>query len=234
MTNSIKLNIPHPSSFFPAAFIANHDIICSGTSLCSVGSSLPPSNTLCTPASFLVGWGEEQKDPKSVQALFSNSKNTLCVISTISSTNPKHSPSFCEELYPSQNQPVPCTEVHTQPTALWWCTKDVTGHDGAVSTLLVAHALIPFLCLTFGLSRFFFSYHSRALCHSVWSSHFNPTMSQEHWLLFRGFFTIWRGNGAQMLMAETPTSPWTPGKDFRECGTTKLGNSHVPKFEAMN
>lgn len=201
-----------------------------------LGSSQSSSNSLCAPSlcSGGVGWGREW--PWLWVSPAQQQQNNPNVIYTISSTNPKHSPSYCEELYSSQNQhslslmlgcryPLNSFVVmHHRCHGTWWsCLYPPCG-----------------TCIYFFPPSHFwpiFSYPSGALCHSIWSSHFHPTMSQEHWLLFRGFFHHVERKWSPNADSRAPNFPLNSRKglgDFRECCATKLSNSHAPKFEAMN
>ena len=61
-----------------------------------LGSAVPavsPPNSLCPPpASSLVGWGEKQKNPWLCVSPAQQQLKHPCVINTVFSTNPKHSP----------------------------------------------------------------------------------------------------------------------------------------------
>jgi len=92
MRNAITLNIP-PFFVLPPVFIAECDIIWYGTSFWSVGVSCPscvPSQLLVQPQPTRWWGGVRKKGLDAVQALLS-SKHAF-VINTLSTINPKHSP----------------------------------------------------------------------------------------------------------------------------------------------
>ena len=93
-TNAITLNVP-PSFFFPQLYMLSMMSYGMGCPFGQLGwlSGLCPLPSSCVPpASSLAGRCEEQKRPWLCVSTAQRELKHPCVISAVSSTNPKHSP----------------------------------------------------------------------------------------------------------------------------------------------